>query len=69
VGIASLLRSGADHPDDEDDVRFVQSLADHAALAIANARSYAAERAARAAAEKATARFARLSEAGVIGTV
>ena len=69
VGIASLLRSGADHPYDGDDVRFVQSLADHAALAIANARSYAAERAARDAAEKATARFARLSEAGVIGTV
>jgi PAS domain S-box-containing protein len=69
VGIASLLRSSADHPYGEDDVRFVQSLADHAALAIGNARSYAAERAARDAAEKATARFARLSEAGVIGTV
>jgi two-component system, cell cycle sensor histidine kinase and response regulator CckA len=69
VGIASLLRSGADHPFEEDDVRFVQSLADHAALAIANARSYGAERSARDAAEKATARFARLSEAGVIGIV
>jgi two-component system cell cycle sensor histidine kinase/response regulator CckA len=69
VGIASLLRSGAGHPYEEADVPFVQSLADHAAFAIANARSYAAERAARDAAEKATARFARLSEAGVIGTV
>jgi PAS domain S-box-containing protein len=69
VGIASLLRSSADHPYGEDDVRFVHSLADHAALAIANARSYAAERSARDAAEKATARFARLSEAGVIGIV
>jgi two-component system cell cycle sensor histidine kinase/response regulator CckA len=69
VGIASLLRSGADQPYEEDDVRFVQSLADHAALAIANARSYAAERSARDAAEKATARFARLSEAGLIGIV
>jgi two-component system, cell cycle sensor histidine kinase and response regulator CckA len=69
VGIASLLRSSADHPYDEDDVRFVQSMADHAALAIANARSYEAERAARDAAQQATARFARLSEAGVIGTV
>jgi PAS domain S-box-containing protein len=69
VGIASLLRSGADHPYDEYDARFVQSLADHAALAIANARSYAAERAARDAAEKATARFTRLNEAGIIGTV
>ncbi len=69
VGVANLIRSSPDHPYDEDDLRDVQSLADHAALAIGNARSYAAERAARDAAEKATARFARLSEAGVIGTV
>jgi two-component system, cell cycle sensor histidine kinase and response regulator CckA len=69
VGTASLLRSSADHPYEEDDVHFVQSLADHAALAIGNARSYAAEKAARDAAEAATARFNRLSDAGVIGTV
>ena len=43
------------------------SPADHAALAIGNARSYAAERAARDAAEKATALFSRLSDAGLIG--
>ncbi len=47
VGIANLMRSDPDHPYDEDDVRFAQSVADHAAFAIANARSYVAERAAR----------------------
>jgi PAS domain S-box-containing protein len=53
IGVANLLRSGPARPYDEDDFNFVQSVADHAALAIGNARSYAAERAARAAAEKA----------------
>ena len=74
VGVANLMRSGSADPYDDDDLRFVQSVADHAALAIGNARSYAAEHAAREAAEKATislrqaeARFARLSEAGIIG--
>jgi len=74
VGVANLMRSGSADPYDADDLRFVQSVADHAALAIGNARSYAAEHAAREAAEKATsalrqaeARFARLSEAGIIG--
>jgi PAS domain S-box-containing protein len=74
VGVANLMRSDSADPYDGDDLLFVQSVADHAALAIGNARSYAAERAAREAAEKATtamrqaeARFARLSEAGIIG--
>jgi len=53
VGVANLMRSNSDDPYSEDDFRFVQSVADHAALAIGNARSYSAERAARAAAEKA----------------
>jgi hypothetical protein len=53
VGAACLLRGSPDHPYNEDDFHFVQSVADHAGLAIGNARSYAAERAARAAAEKA----------------
>jgi PAS domain S-box-containing protein len=53
VAIANLLRSSPSRPYDEDDFNFVQSIADHAALAIGNARFYAAERAARAAAEKA----------------
>jgi PAS domain S-box-containing protein len=76
VGVANLLRVGPAHPYDDDDLRLVQSVADHAALAIGNARSYAAERAARDAAEKATtalrqaeARFARLSESGIFGIV
>ncbi len=74
VAVAFLLRSDPARPYDEEELQFVQSFADHAALAIGNARSYAAERAAREAAEKATAamrqaetRFARLSEAGIIG--
>ena len=54
---------------EEDDQEMAQALADHAALAIANARSYLAERDAREEAEKATTRFGRLSEAGVIGTI
>jgi PAS domain S-box-containing protein len=53
VGAACVLRGSSDHPYNEDDFHFVQSVADHAGLAIGNARSYAAERAARAAAEKA----------------
>jgi PAS domain S-box-containing protein len=76
VGTASLLRSSPEHPYTEDDLHFAQSVADHAALAIGNARAYAAERAARDAAEKATialreaqARFARLSESGMVGIV
>jgi PAS domain S-box-containing protein len=61
---------------DEHDVNLACALADHAAIAIANSRSYAAERVARTAAEtamnarqEAEGRFARLSEAGIIGIV
>jgi two-component system, cell cycle sensor histidine kinase and response regulator CckA len=50
VGAASLLRSGTENPYTEQDLKLVQNLADHAALAISNARSFAAERVARAAA-------------------
>jgi len=76
VGVASLMRSRPDAPYDVDDLHLVQSVGDHAALAIGNARSLSAERAARDAAEKATkalrlaeARFAHLSEAGILGIV
>ncbi len=70
IGTLSLFRFHAASPSfDDDDVEMAQALADHAALTIANARSYASERAARQAAENATARFACLSEAGIIGTV
>ncbi len=70
IGTLTLFRFDPESPSfDAADQEMAQALADHAALAIGNARSYAAERAARDAAEKATARFSRLSEAGVIGTV
>ena len=76
VGVANLMRSAPSPSYDEDDLHFAQSVADHAALAIGNARSYAAERAARSAAESTTialraseARFARLSESGIVGVV
>jgi PAS domain S-box-containing protein len=76
VGVANLMRSNSDNPYTDDDLHWVQSVADHAALAIANARSYAVERAARDAAQRATnalrqaeGRFARLSEAGILGIV
>jgi PAS domain S-box-containing protein len=76
VGIVSLLRTGAGPPYTEEDLAFVQSVADHAALAIGNARSFVIAQAARDVAEqalqaqrKAEARFATLSGAGVIGIV
>ena len=76
VGVANLIRSNPGHPYDEDDLRFAQSLADHAALAIGNTHSFAAERAARDAADRAAnalsearARFTRLSESGILGVV
>jgi two-component system, cell cycle sensor histidine kinase and response regulator CckA len=53
LGIASLARSGSLNPYTEDDLRLVQSVADRAALAISNARSYRAEREARQATAKA----------------
>jgi PAS domain S-box-containing protein len=76
VGIANLTRS-SDHPPYTDaDFRFVQRITSHAALAVGNARSYSAERVARDAAEKsadavrlAEARFARLSESGILGVL
>ena len=76
VGVANLLRGPGSAPYDESDLAFAQSLAEHAAVAIANARAHAAERSARLAAERATsaltqaeARLARLSESGVLGIV
>jgi PAS domain S-box-containing protein len=50
VAVAALLRSGSDQPYTEDDLNLVVSVSEYAALAIGNARSQAAERAARAAA-------------------
>jgi PAS domain S-box-containing protein len=75
IGQLTLSRFRRDSPAfDAHDLELAQTLASHAALAICNARSYAAERAARNAAEKATAalrksesRFARLAESGLLG--
>jgi PAS domain S-box-containing protein len=74
VGVANLMRTSPDNPYSDDDLHFIERVADHAALAIANARLYAAERTARGAAEEAVralrkseARFARLSDSGLIG--
>jgi PAS domain S-box-containing protein len=70
IGTLSLFRFHPGSPSfDESDREMAQALADHAALAIANARSYRAERLARGEAERATARFQCLSEAGIIGTI
>jgi len=76
VGVANLMRSRRDHPYNMDDLQFAQSIADHAAFAIANARSYASEREARALAKAATSatakaesRFAQLFDSGIIGIV
>jgi PAS domain S-box-containing protein len=58
IGSLAVLRFDPALPSfDERDRDMAQALADHAALAIGNARSYAAERAARDAAEKATVRY------------
>jgi PAS domain S-box-containing protein len=75
IGLLSISRSRPDSPPfDEVDRKLAQTLADHAALAMGNARSHLAERAARAEAERAMAalrvaeaRFTRLSESGIIG--
>ncbi len=76
VGVANLMRGGASAPYAEEDLRLVQSVAVHAALAIGSARSFAAERAARVAAETATralrqaeARFGSLRDAGILGII
>jgi PAS domain S-box-containing protein len=52
LGVANLIRNSPDHPYNDDDLGFVQSIAEHAALAIGNARSQAAQRAARVAIEQ-----------------
>ncbi|HEY1551944.1 MAG TPA: PAS domain S-box protein [Kofleriaceae bacterium] len=76
VGIANLMRSAPGEPYNDDDVELAASVAEHAALAIGNARLVASERRARELAERevasrraAEARFARLNDSGVIGTL
>jgi PAS domain S-box-containing protein len=77
IGELVLARFRPDSaPFEEHDLELAQALATHATLAIANARSFAAERAARDAAERATTalrqaerRFSRLFESGILGIV
>jgi two-component system, cell cycle sensor histidine kinase and response regulator CckA len=63
VGVAMLLRSGPDKPYTDNDLQLLRSVVHHASIAIANARSYAAERAARAAATSANEALHRSEEA------
>ncbi|HSO39642.1 MAG TPA: GAF domain-containing protein, partial [Labilithrix sp.] len=68
IGLLALARFRADaSPFDALDLELAQSLADNAALAISNARSYAEAQKARAIAERAETRFRRLAESGVVG--
>jgi PAS domain S-box-containing protein len=77
IGMLSLTRFGKDSPSfDDRDRELAQSLADHAALAIGNARAYAEARRMRGVAEMAKdaartvkTRFSRLEEAGVLGII
>jgi two-component system, cell cycle sensor histidine kinase and response regulator CckA len=58
IGTLTLFRFDPASPSfDDDDRDMAQALADHAALGIGNARSYAAEREARAVAEASEARY------------
>jgi len=63
IGVAALLRSGPDNPYTESDLHLVCNIADHAGLAIANARLYAAEHAAHSAALSANAALHESEEA------
>ena len=48
IGVANLLRGDPERPFTEDDLRLLESVAEHASLAIGNSRSRAAERVAQA---------------------
>ncbi len=69
VGVVNLLRSGPQRPYTQNDLLLVQSIADHAALAIGNARSYAAERAARLLAETAAAELQRAARVQALAAI
>lgn len=77
IGLLTLARHRPDSPAfDEDDRALATNLADLASLAMASARLYSAEQKARVAAEEAARsrelmeqRFARLSDADVLGIV
>jgi PAS domain S-box-containing protein len=76
VGVVNLMRGAPGEPYDSGEVDLATSVAEHVALAIGNARLVASERRAREQAEQAVAsrraaeaRFARLSDCGIIGTL
>jgi PAS domain S-box-containing protein len=76
VGVVNLMRSAPGEPYGDDDLELAASVAEHVALAIGNARLVASERRAREQAERAVAssraaeaRFARLNDSGIIGTL
>ncbi len=63
VGVAMLLRSASEPAFTESDLHLVQSVVHHAAIAVSNARSYQAEREARAAAVSANTALQESEEA------
>lgn len=70
IGLLALRRYSPDAPPfDEGDQHLAQTLADHAGLAITNARLLRSARQHLAARTRVEARFARLSSAGIIGIV
>ena len=71
IGVISLTRSDPERPLGHDDLQVLQDLAAHAALAITNARSYAAERESHAAAlttDRHEAEQARALLAAIVAT-
>jgi PAS domain S-box-containing protein len=63
VGVVSLTRSDPQRPFNKGDRQLIEDVAAHAALAITNARSFAAERAAHAAAARANQALVESEEA------
>jgi PAS domain S-box-containing protein len=70
IGLLALRRYSPDAPPFSEPERdFAQTLADHAGLAITNARLLQDARQSSAARARAETRFARLSDAGIVGIV
>ena len=70
IGFLTLRRHAPESPQfDEQDRDFAQTLADHAGLAITNARLLQAAKRDVAARTRAETRFARLADAGILGVL